>query len=164
LNGAQLVVYSESGERVATGDAIGLGYRWRHQIATAPFGPDGEIEVVDVLTPHIGGTVEFFQIEGGKLSKVAQVAGYTSHVIGSRNLDMAAAGDFDGDGSVELLLPNQARDELGAIRRTSEGAEVVWNLPIEGQLNTNLGAVTLNNGMIIIGIGRTDNVFKFWLP
>jgi len=77
---------------------------------------------------------------------------------------MAAAGDFDGDGNIELLLPNQARDELGAIQRTAEGAELVWSLPIKGQINTNLGAVTLENGTILIGIGRADNVFKIWLP
>ncbi len=164
INGAQIVVYSESGEQIVEGNAIGLGYRWRHQIAAAPFGPKGEIEIVDVLTPHIGGTVEFFQIDGERLSKVAQVSGYTSHVLGSRNLDMAAAGDFDGDGQLELLLPNQERNQLGAIQRTPEGANVVWSLPIGGIMNTNLGAVTLNNDTIIIGVGRTDNSFKLWLP
>ncbi len=164
INGAQLVVFSEDGERLISGDAIGQGYRWRHQIAAAPFGPEGEIEILDVLTPHIGGVVEFFQIEGERLSKVAQIGGFTSHVIGSRNLDMAAAGDFDGDGNIELLLPNQARTELGAIVRTPGGAELDWSLSLEGQLSTNLGSVTLEKGTIIVGIGRTDNVLKIWLP
>ena len=164
INGAQLVVYSEDGERLALGDAIGIGYRWRHQIAVAPFGPNGEMEIVDVLTPHIGGVVEFFQTDGNRLLKVAQIGGYTSHVIGSRNLDMAIAGDFDGDGLIELLLPNQSRNELGAIQRTFDGADVAWKLPIEGQMSTNLGAVTLDNGTIIIGVGRSDNILKIWLP
>ncbi len=164
INGARIVVYSESGEQIVAGNAIGLGYRWRHLIAAAPFGPNGETELVDVLTPHIGGTVEFFQIDEERLLKVAQVSGYTSHVLGSRNLDMAAAGDFDGDGLLELLLPNQERNKLGAIQRTPEGAEVVWSIPIGGIMNSNLGAVSLNDGTIIIGVGRTDNTFKLWLP
>lgn len=164
LQGAQIVVYGENGTRIALGDAVGLGYRWRHQIAVAPFGPNGEWEVADVLTPHIGGVVEFFQLNGDRLSKTAQVEGYTSHVIRSRNLDMAAAGDFDGDGHVELLLPNQVFTQLGAIRRNTGGAEVVWSLALDGQMNTNLGAVTLNTGAIILGVGRTDNVLKIWLP
>lgn len=164
INGAQLVVYSEDGEQLIFGDAIGQGYRWRHQIAAAPFGPTGEIEIVDVLTPHLGGVVEFFQVEGERLLKVAQIGGFTSHVIGSRNLDMAAAGDFDGDGNYELLLPNQARTEIGAIQRTPKGAELVWSLALDGQMSTNLGAVTLKNGLIMVGIGRTDDVLKIWLP
>jgi hypothetical protein len=33
--GAQVVVYSESGERLAAGPAVGRGNRWRHQLAVA---------------------------------------------------------------------------------------------------------------------------------
>lgn len=158
--GAQILVFSEDGQQIAIGPAIGQGYRWRHQIAVAPFGPNGEIELVDVLTPHLGGVVEFYRWEGDQLTIVAQVSGYTSHVIGTRNLDMAAAGDFDGDGNIELLLSNQARTELGAIRRTVDGAEVIWSLPLDGQMTTNLGAVTLDDGTIIVGIGLENGILR----
>jgi hypothetical protein len=67
------------------------------------------------------GVVEFYQWREDTLQIVARVPGYTSHVIGTRNLDMAAAGDFDGDGRFELLLPNQQRTTLGGIRRTEDG-------------------------------------------
>jgi hypothetical protein len=112
--GAQLIVFSENGDEVASGPAIGTGYRWLHQLVATPFSDDGELELVD---------------------------GYTSHVIGSRNLDMAVAGDFDGDGRPELIVPNQARTELGAIRRTGGEAEVAWTLPLDGRLSSNLSAV-----------------------
>ena len=169
--GAQILVFNEAGQQIAAGLAIGQGYRWRHQIAVAPFGPNGEIELVDVLTPHLGGVVEFYRWEGDELRVIAQISGYTSHVIGSRNLDMAAAGDFDGDGQVELLLPNQARTALGAIRRTAEGAAVVWSLPLDGPMTTNLGAVTLPDGSLAIGIGQENgillpagNSLRIWSP
>jgi len=164
--GAQILVFNEDGQQIAAGPAIGQGYRWRHQIAVAPFGPNGETELVDVLTPHLGGVVEFFRWEGEELKVIAQISGYTTHVIGTRNLDMAAVGDFDGDGHVELLLPNQARTELGAIRRTADGAdteaaaEVVWSLPLDGQLTTNLGAVKLADGGIAIGIGQENGILR----
>ena len=163
-NGAQIVVYDESGERVAQGPAIGLGRRWRHQLAVAPFGPNGEVELVDVLTPHIGGVVEFYQLLGDELQIVAKVPGYTSHVIGSRNMDMALAGDMDGDGNVELLLPNQGRTVLGAIRRTADGAEVVWTGPLGGSLSSNLAAVQLAGDRMVIGAGREDGTLRLWLP
>jgi hypothetical protein len=162
--GAQVVVFNEAGEQVATGPAIGQGSRWRHQLAAAAFGPDGETELIDVLTPHIGGTVEFYQLDGDELRVVARLPGYTSHMIGTRNLDMAVAGDFDGDERIELLLPNQRRTELGAIQRTADGAEVEWSLPVEGVVTTNLAAVPLEDGRVIVGIGREDGVLRLWGP
>jgi hypothetical protein len=51
--GAQIIVYNKEGEHLAAGPAIDRGYRWRHQLAVAPFGPNDELEIADVLTPHI---------------------------------------------------------------------------------------------------------------
>ncbi|MGB6420709.1 MAG: hypothetical protein WBF05_02605 [Anaerolineales bacterium] len=162
--GAQIVVFSEMGEEVAAGPSIGRGYRWRNQLALAPFGPNGGLELVDVLTPHLTGVVEFYQLHAERLDVVAGVPGYTSHVIGTRNLDMALAGDFDGDGSVEVLLPGQSLTELGSIRRTGDGAEAVWSVPIDGILTTNLAAVSFPDGGIAVGLGRSDGVLRVWLP
>ena len=157
-------VFDETGAQIAAGPAIGRGSRWRHQLVVAPFGPEGQLELVDVLTPHIGGTVEFYQLAGKTLRIVAKLPGYTSHVIGTRNLDMAVAGDFDGDDRLELLIPNQSRTELGAIRRTVDGAEVAWSLSVEGIVNTNLAAVTLTDGRLMVGVGRGDGVLRLWGP
>ena len=164
LEGAQLAVFNANGDMIGSSSAIGQGYRWRHQIAVAPFGPNDEWELVDVLTPHIGGVIEFFQWQNNKLEKVAQLSGYTSHVIGTRNLDMATAGDFDSDGHVELILPNQELTELGAIQRTAQGAEVAWSLQIDGQISTNIGALNLANGKIALAIGRSDGTLRIWYP
>jgi hypothetical protein len=161
-DGARIVVFDGQGHRVAEGPPVGQGFRWRHQIAVAPFGPRGEIELVDVLTPHIGGIVEFYRLAGGELEVVARVEGYTSHAYGSRNLDMAAAGDFDGDGRVELLVPSQGLDHLGGIRRSAEGAEVAWTVDTGGGIVTNLAAVTAEGGQLSVGAGRSDGVLRIW--
>lgn len=164
--GAQIIAFSDDGTQIAASDPIGQGSRWRHQIAVAPFGPNGETELVDVRTPHIGGIIEFFRLVDDRLEIVARLRGYTSHVIRSRNLDMAASGDFDGDGQIELLLPNQALTELGAIRRNSseEGVEVAWTLPIGGRLSTNIGVVPLADEGIAVAVGRDDGTLRLWLP
>lgn len=162
--GAQIVVYDEQGNRIAVGPAIGQGFRWRHQLAVAPFGPDGELELVAVLTPHIGGVVEFYQLRGNQLEIVAQVPGYSSHLLGSRNLDRALAGDFDGDGRVELLVPDQAQEILGAIGRNPDGAAAAWTIPLDGKLATNLAAATLASGEIVLGVGREDGKLRIWIP
>ena len=161
--GSRFVVFDEDGFLTATGPAVGRGFRWRHQIAVAPFGPKGEMELVGVRTPHIGGVVEFFRLEGDTLRRTAHLKGYSSHVMGSRNLDMAAAGDFDGDGSIELLLPLQSLDKLAAVRHTEEGARSVWELLLPGKLTTNLAAATLPDGSIVLGVGSDTHTLRLWL-
>ncbi|RME61768.1 MAG: hypothetical protein D6790_07315, partial [Caldilineae bacterium] len=162
--GARIVAFNEAGERVLAGPAIGRGHRWRDQLAVAPFGPDAALELADDLTPHIGGVVEFYRpdLAAGRLEIVAQVPGYSTHVLGSRNLGMALAGDFDGDGRVELLAPSQDKRHLAGIRRTAGGAEVTWQLPTGGHITTNLAAVTSADGHLLLGLGRSDKILRVW--
>lgn len=162
--GAQIAVFNEGGERIASGPSIGRGYRWRHQLAVAPFAPNGDLELVDVLTPHIGGVVEFYQFSNNMLRITALMPGYTSHVLGTRNLDMAIAGDLDGDQRVEVLLPDQSRMELGAIRRTPSGTELAWTWPVSGTVTTNLATVSFPDGSIAVGVGRDDGILRIWAP
>ena len=161
-NGGQVTIYDETGAVVAEGPGIGRGFRWRHQIAVAPFGPNGETEFVDVLTPHIGGIVEFRSLNDPTLPIVARLQGYTSHVNRSRNIDMAVAADFDSDDLVELLLPNQRRSMLAAIQRTANGAVVDWELPLDGTLTTNVAVNRSGDGRISVGVGISDNRLRIW--
>ena len=162
--GAGIVIFSETGERLAEGPKMGRAYRWRHQIGYLTLGPEGENELVVVRTPHIGGIVEYYQYSDGNLTIAAEFTGITSHTIGSRNLDLAALGDFDGDGVNELLLTNPDLTELVAVRRTPAGAEQAWRVAIGGVMSTNLSGVTLPNGKIALAVGRDDGVLTLWLP
>lgn len=47
---------------------------------------------------------------------------------------------------MELLIPTADGGTLGAIRRTTEGASVVWTLPVEGRISTNLAATQDKEG------------------
>jgi len=123
VGGARVVAYDETGQLVEEGPAVGAGFRWRNQIAVGPFGPDGETELAVVLTPHIGGVVEFYRMRAGKLDIVARFSGPTSHVNGSRNLDMALAGDLDEDGRTELLVLSRGLTKLIGVRSTVSGGE-----------------------------------------
>ena len=151
-----------SGQPVA-GPPIGQGYRWRQPIAVAPFGPDGGLELVGVRTPHLGGVVEFYRLVGSDLQIVAELPGYTAHVIGTRNLDLAVAGDFNADGLPELLLPTQDRLALGGIQRTEDGAQAIYRLDVGGQVVTNLSAVAPPEGGLVVGVGREDGVLRLWM-
>ena len=161
--GAQIVIYAENGAQIGASTPIGRGFRWRHLLAAAPFAPNGEIELVDVVTPHIGGIVEFLTFSGNDLETTTTINGYSSHTIGSRNLDTAIAGDFDADGIAELLLPDQVMSSLGIIKRTTLGAELIETLTTDSRITTNLAGVNLEAEGIAIGVGLENNTVRIWL-
>jgi hypothetical protein len=147
-------------EMVAISEPVGTGFRWTHQVVVAPFGHGGVLELATIKTPHIGGVAEFYRLIGGKLELVASFpGGYSSHVNGIRNLDMASAGDFDGDGNVELLVPSCDRQSLVALRRSEDGITEVWQLSLGSPVATNLVAVEIQDGIenrIGLGVVTTD--------
>ncbi len=162
--GAQVVIYNEAGEQIAKNSPIGRGYRWRNQLAVAPFGAEGSLLLVDVLTPHILGVVEFLELNQDRLVVSAQVSGFTSHVIGSRNLDMALSGDFDGDGQIEVLIPDQARKKLGGISLDGVGASADWILSVDGLAVTNLAGISFPDGSLAVAVGKEDGTLRVWAP
>jgi hypothetical protein len=170
-NGAQIRVYrATDGSLMASGPAIGQGGRWRHQLAWGAFGPNGENELVEVLTPHIGGVVGFYRYDGADtFNIVATLEGYTSHVIETRNLDMAVAGDFNGDGQPEIVIPDQTRTTIAGIRHASDDSvAVIWELPLDGTLITNLSAIELENGQLALAVGVLgddgESFLRVWSP
>lgn len=108
LRGNRLVRLSES-------QAIGTANRWLNPVGAADFDGDGQAEVAVVETPHIGGQLLLFDIDGRRLTEVARVAGYSTHIMGSTELEMQAVFDFDGDGVPDILLPTQDRRELHVV-------------------------------------------------
>jgi hypothetical protein len=157
-------VEDDKGLRViAESEPIGTGFRWMHQIAVAPFGPNGEIEIAVVETPHIGGIANFYRLVGDKLVLVASKAGgYMSHVNGSRNLDQAVEGDFDGDGHVELLVPSRDQKKLIALRRVGDSVEEVWELELGSRLASNLAVLLADDESLILGAATEDGRLLIW--
>jgi hypothetical protein len=156
--GARIAAYRQDGSLLAESPSIGLGYRWRHQIAVAGFEPGRPPLLVSIRTPHIGGVVEFFQLNAGRLDPVRETAGFSAHTIGSRNLDSAVAGDFNNDGTPELLAPDQTHTSLGVI--SLDGILTIVSL--DSVLTSNL-SVTDNHGALYVGAGTLDNL-RIWSP
>ncbi|MDP9478857.1 MAG: hypothetical protein M3R38_24785 [Actinomycetota bacterium] len=162
--GSRIAVYDPEEGLLAAGSFFGEPQRWRHLLAAGPFGPNGEVEIAAIRTPHIGGMVEFYGIDAqaGELRIAATQPGYSSHTIYSRNLDAARAGDLDGDGAFELLVPSQDGTELGAVRRVEGGANVAWTLPVGGVLATNLAATAAPDGRVAVAAGREGGALRIW--
>lgn len=161
-DGARVVAFREDGSLLAEGPVLGAGYRWRHQLLAAPFGTPGENLLAVVRTPHIGGVLEFYRLNANKLEIVSTVNGVSTHSIGSRNLFTAQAGDFDNDGRIELLAPDQNHTRLGIVSMDSES--IAW-INLDAELVTNLAAVaSIDTEGVFLAGGLSNNLLRIWLP
>jgi len=164
--GARLAAYALDGTPIAETEPIGTGNRWRNLLAAAPTGPNGEVELIDVRTPHIGGTLQFFRDDGtGTLQLVAAASGYSTHVIGSRNLDLGIVTDADGDGRLDVLLPSQERDALAVVTRddgAENGLREIARVALGSVLTTNVSAVPHGDNGIAYAVGTDDGRVVVW--
>lgn len=97
---------------LAASEPIGLSHRWLNVAGTADFDGDGKKEIAVVVTPHIGGTLTLLRRQGDTLMVAARQHGFSNHAYGSRELGMSAVLDYNGDGVVDLALPDADRDSV----------------------------------------------------
>ncbi len=165
--GARLRLYIWDGAGIRQeldGPASGRGNRWRHQLTAGPFAADGAIEIAAARTPHLSGEMEFFRLGDGGLELAAAFPGVTTHLIGSRNLDQTAAGDFNGDGAPEILAMDMRRRNIVAIQRNDSGADEIWRLDAGGEIVSNFAPVELLDGGLALAVGADDKRLRVWLP
>ncbi len=142
-DGARLEAYgliSGAVQRVFAADPIGKGYRWLNPVGIDDFDGDGRKEAAYVQTPHIGGILTIVRPHGSRLVVVARARGYSNHALGSTRLDLAAVADLDGDGSADIVLPDQERRQLVVVSlvngalverwRSASGAVVAGGLTL----------------------------------
>ena len=94
----------------------------------------------------------------------AELDGFSSHRLGSNNLDMAVAADFDADGEVELLVPDQRMTDLAAVARRGSGAVSEWQLELGSRLTTNIAVVCHGGQRLGIAVGVEGRQLRMWLP
>ena len=159
--GAWLVLYDIDGTLRAESDPIGRGNRWRNQLGGGFVGPNGEFEIVDIRTPHLDGVVEFFRVEGDRLERVTTTTGYTTHELGSRNLDLGVFVDTDFDGFPEVLVPSRDLGSLAVIDRNGDDAVEVGRIDLGSRLSTNLAAYWTSE-QTWLAAGTTDGRLIIW--
>lgn len=94
---------------------IGRSNRWLNPAGIADFDGDGTLEVAIVVTPHIGGRLEFWQYENKKLRREISLKGFSNHFIGSRIQAMSTIADFDLDKIPDLAIPDAKRRAIRII-------------------------------------------------
>jgi hypothetical protein len=94
---------------------IGTPNRWLNPVGVADFDGDGEKEIVAVVTPHIGGVLTVYERDGEKLVPTPVMQDVSNHVIGSPDLRLHAVIDWNGDGIMDIAVPDQSREVLRII-------------------------------------------------
>lgn len=161
--GARIVVYNQEGEVIAQSDPIGLGFRWLHLIAAAQIVNDDTLDLVVVRTPHIGGVLEIYELTEGKLEISTSLKGYSSHQIGSRNLDASLVTDVNADGIPDIVLPDQSQQNLSALQITDAELTEIWRVPLNGKLTTNLMGLYSPRSGLVLGAGNEGNKLLLWV-
>ena len=136
--GAALAVIetSDRGLRLAAeSEQIGQAFRWLNPVGVADFDGDGRNEIAAVITPHLGGPLKLYEWKEERLEQDHEAPGFSNHAIGSREQGLSAIADMDGDGVVDLIVPDAARRNLRVVTFSMGGfrelAEVVNAAPID---------------------------------
>ena len=138
---------------LAEGPGQGHSYRWVHVIGAAELSGTGAPEIAAVLTPHIGGVLTAYRRAGGALVRIARAPGYSSHAIGSRNLEQALIADLDGNGVPEIVLPRHGRETLAGVELHGDHLVERWTLELRGSARSNLVAADLDgDGLLDLAV------------
>lgn len=142
VNGALMLRYSTA--------PIGRGFRWLNPIGIADFTGQGIPELALVITPHIGGVLTLYRINGDQLKPVLSARSFSNHAIGSRELGLSWVGDIDGDGLPDILLPGPNRQSLQAVSLARAEPKLIAQTGYFPQIQTSLTALPLADGSRVI--------------
>ena len=159
-SGARLVLYNEQGDLLARGPLSPGG--WRHQLAVVEI--SGKSYILDVQKPHVDRKVNLYEWVGDSLIIRASLSGFSTHQIGSRNLDMTLVADMDGNGMQELIVPNTSYDQIHGLEINGDRLSDVWDQELNARLLTNIATVSFSDGSLALGVGTTNQELLIWLP
>ena len=104
---------------IAETEPIGEPNRWLNPVGVADVNGDGRLELLVVLTPHVGGTLAAYRLEASGFRMTQKIGGVSNHVIGSRAKRLGAFIDVNADGIPEVVVPSADRMHLRAISFSS---------------------------------------------
>lgn len=160
--GAALAVFGLRGGklvRLARTPFIGRSHRWLNPAGIGDFDNDmsNGNEVAIVVTPHIGGTLQFWSYADRTLSLNASRYGFSNHAIGSRIQKMSVV--LPAKFGARLVLPDASRRTLVEVTLRAGKVEITRSLQLPGQIATEIVRLDGSDGNMRLGFGVTGRVF-----
>jgi hypothetical protein len=115
--GAALAIYRIDLDRItplAQSAALGTPNRWLNPIGVDQFTGTG-LSIAVVVTPHLAGSLRLYRVEGSKLIEITRIDGFTNHIIGSRDLDLARVVPSDDASPARILIPRLDRTSIALV-------------------------------------------------
>lgn len=158
--GARVNAYGLDGQLKYAGTPINHGYRWRHVFfAAADFGSG--VRIANVITPHIGGTLEFLEAKKNDiLRRTTSTYGFSSHSIGSANLGMGLAVDTDGDSLPEVMVPEVNKRVIKII---NGNGKLKGNIGLDSKLSTEITGLSIGSDVRMIAFGTNVGSLHIYL-
>jgi hypothetical protein len=148
-------------EQFAVSPSIGFAYRWLNPVGAGDFDADGEMDIAVVETPHLGKTLVIYGREVSRLQSIGRAEGFSTHSIGSTVLEMAVIADLNGDGVLDIVLPNGGKNQLIAVTFRGRKFLTIWEGPKGAAIVTEVLRVDIDaNGSKDILYGRKDGTVE----
>ncbi|MDP3224256.1 MAG: hypothetical protein Q8M96_14090, partial [Rubrivivax sp.] len=128
----------------ALGDTVGGFHRW---LAPTTQGR----HLVAVHTPHIGGVLHVYRLEGQRLSRRRLMADVSTHAIGSRETDLAAWVED------RLVLPSQDGRLLRVLDPAADWAEL-FTVALPGRATMTAALADGSGVAVLLADGRVVRV------
>lgn len=113
-SGAALAIYTiekEAAIELAATPPIGTSFRWLAPIGIADFNGDDRLDVAYIQTPHIGGILKVWSMTNNGFEQIAEQRGFSNHSIGDTRVSTSKLLDHNGDGVMDIALPDQRRQK-----------------------------------------------------
>lgn len=138
----------------AESPAIGQPNRWLNIVGVAAFLGDGKPVIAAVVTPHLAGSLRFYQLRGAEIVEIARLDGFTNHIIGERDLDLGRVGKLEGDARPSVVIPTRDRRTLVVIGLRDGTARILAEVSSPGPIRRLLPHAADGTYPVVLDDGR----------
>ena len=136
-------------EELAAVPDIGTPNRWLNIAAIEDLNGDGLLEIAFVRTPHIGGTLRVFAYQNGSVRLLDELYGFSNHAIGATEMRLSAIMDADGNGRMDVAVPDASRRALRIMALDGTTLRQIAEVALPGRIDK---AILIDDGGFIVGL------------